>query len=620
MHLVPTRTSPSGSGGRRLRRVLILFFAGLLTIGVLQPSTAHPGFKGHNGAAKLWVEDTSVVEPDTGTTLAKVKIVLKAKHFTKARPGKGHHAKKHRGKVKVFYTTVDGTAKAGEDYTAVSGRTVIPRKSGVTYVEIPIIGDTIAEPEEYFKLVVKAKGAKVKKSVAIVTIIDNDKAPPPPPVKPDLAVDDVKVKEGDVAHFKVYLSAPTTVDVEFSYTTTDGSAVAGKDYVKTAGTGSIPAGQTWTKVAVPTLQDDLVEKTETFYLDVTGADNATVVGARGTAAIYDDDEPKLWVKGDKVHEGDKAYFKVVLSQPSYKDVTFKYVTVDGTAEAGLDYEKTYGKATIPAGKRYVVLPVRTIDDKLTEPDETFYLKVFHVRGAKVVDNVGKALILDDDPVLPKLVVRDLTVDEGEVASFQIWLSAPAPKPVTLDYTTVDAKAKAGLDYKAESGSLVIPKGETGGTVLVKTKQDLLDEFDEDFLLRISNVEHAEVLKAQGRAVIIDDDPEPLMSIGKATAAEGSQAVLTVSLSAPSGKPVTVDWETVGGGSWGNAQPGVDFTAASGSLTFLPGETTKEIKVDVLEDKDPEAEEQFLVRLSNEKNATVAPGGRAGIVTIPANDT
>jgi hypothetical protein len=611
MHIVPTRTSPSGSGGRRLRRVLILLFAGLLTIGVLQPSTAQSGFKGgHNGKAKLWVEDTSVVEPDTGTTLAKVKIVLKAKH----------HAKKPRGKVKVAYKTVDGTAKAGADYTAVRGRIVVPRKSGFTYVEIPVIGDTVAEPEEYFKLVVKAKGAKVKKSVAIVTIIDNDKAPPPPPVKPDLAVGDDKVKEGEVAHFKVHLSEPTTVDVKFTYTTTDGSAVAGKDYVKTAGTGSIPAGQTWTKVAVPTLQDDVVEKTESFYLDVAGADNATVVHPRGTATIYDDDEPKLWVRGDKVHEGDKAYFKVVLSQPSYKDVTFKYVTADGTAEAGLDYEKTYGKATIPAGKRYVVLPVRTIDDKLTEPDETFYLKVFHVRGAKVVDNVGKALILDDDPVLPKLVVRDLTVDEGEVASFQIWLSAPAPKPVTLDYTTVDAKAKAGLDYKAESGSLVIPKGETGGTVLVKTKQDLLDEFDEDFLLRISNVEHAEVLKAQGRAVIIDDDPEPLMSIGKATAAEGSQAVLTVSLSAPSGKPVTVDWETVGGGSWGNAQPGVDFTAASGSLTFLPGETTKEIKVDVLEDKDPEAEEQFLVRLSNEKNATVAPGGRAGIVTIPANDT
>lgn len=590
-----------------------MLFAGILAVGMLQPAAAH------QGPNKIWVRDASVVEGDTGTTTAQVKIVLKRKH--------------HFKKVSVAYKTVDGTAVAGSDYVAQRGRVWFPKGKKFAYVnvEVPVIGDTVDEADEYFKVhLFRPYRARIVDRVGIVTIVDDDEAAPPAPVLPKLSVGDDSAEEGKAVWFKVSLSAPAPDTVTFDYATANGTAEAGKDYdAVSRDDKAIAKGEDHVWIRVTTIEDSTDEPDEYFYLNVSDVKGATVLDAQGKGTILDDDPapapvlPKLSISDDSVEEGKAAWFKVSLSAPAPGTVTFDYATADGTAEAGKDYDKATGdNKVIAKGETHVWIKVMTREDDFDEPHEVFYVNISDVKGATVLDGQGKGIILDDDPTpaLPKLVVRDLSVDEGNVANFQIWLSAPAPQAITLDYTTVDADAKASTDYVAKSGSVTIPKGATGTTIAIETKEDALDEPDEDFLLRVSDVKGATVLKAQGRAVIVDDDPAPSMSINDVTAAEGTDAVLTVKLSAKSEKTVTVDWATVGGGDWGKAQPGVDFTAATGSLEFKPGETEKTIKVSILKDNTKEDAEQFLVRLSNEKNATIASGDRAGIVTIPGNDT
>jgi hypothetical protein len=65
--------------------------------------------------------------------------------------------------------------------------------------------------------------------------------------------------------------------------------------------------------------------------------------------------------------------------------------------------------------------------------------------------------------------------------------------------------------------------------------------------------------------------------------------------------VTVDYSVTGGTADGG---GVDYTLAAGSLTFSPGETTKNISLTVNDDSLDEADETVIVTLSNPTNATL----------------
>ena len=81
---------------------------------------------------------------------------------------------------------------------------------------------------------------------------------------------------------------------------------------------------------------------------------------------------------------------------------------------------------------------------------------------------------------------------------------------------------------------------------------------------------------------MDDDGAPTLSINDVTVNEGAgTATFTVTLSAPSGLPVTVSYTTANG----TATAGADFTTTSGVLNFGPGVVTQTISVPILERYD-----------------------------------
>jgi aryl-phospho-beta-D-glucosidase BglC (GH1 family) len=106
---------------------------------------------------------------------------------------------------------------------------------------------------------------------------------------------------------------------------------------------------------------------------------------------------------------------------------------------------------------------------------------------------------------------------------------------------------------------------------------------------------------------------PSLSIGDVQVMEGNSgftdAAFVVSLSAPSGKTVTVNYSTQDG----TATAPSDYTAASGTLTFAPGETSKTIHIQVRGDTVVEPNETFFVNLSSPTNATIADGQGQGTI-------
>jgi len=114
-------------------------------------------------------------------------------------------------------------------------------------------------------------------------------------------VSDVTVTEGDAglasAVFTVSLSAALPTDtVRVDYATINGTATSGQDYAALAGTLVFAPGQTSKSIPVTVKGDKKKEANETFFVNLTGATNATIVGGQGIGEIIDDDTPS---KGGK---------------------------------------------------------------------------------------------------------------------------------------------------------------------------------------------------------------------------------------------------------------------------------------------------------------------------------
>ena len=128
--------------------------------------------------------------------------------------------------------------------------------------------------------------------------------------------------------------------------------------------------------------------------------------------------------------------------------------------------------------------------------------------------------------------------------------------------------------------------------------------------------------AGGESSWVDSDPAtpPALSVANATVAEpgaGQSATLdfVVSLSHAASAAVTVDYAT----SNGTATAGVDYTAASGSLTFAAGETTKTVSVPVLHDAHDEGSETLTLTLSNASGAVIKSDRATATGTITNDD-
>lgn len=186
----------------------------------------------------------------------------------------------------VDYATSNGTAVAGEDYTAVPTTTVNFTAGGAfTHtVVVAVSGDTRFEEDETFTVTLSNPlNGGIGDGQGMGTIV-NDDAPPAITVA---AVTDVEA--AGTFPFTVTLSAVSGLEASVSYSTTNDTAVSGSDYIATSGVLTIPAGSTSGVIEVTVLDDGLIEGTETFTLTLSNPIRATVGDGTAVGTILDDE-------------------------------------------------------------------------------------------------------------------------------------------------------------------------------------------------------------------------------------------------------------------------------------------------------------------------------------------
>jgi Calx-beta domain len=224
---------------------------------------------------------------------------------------------------------------------------------------------------------------------------------------PSISVHDSNVAEGNAgttqATFVVALSDPTSQSVSFSFATSNGTATAGSDYIATSGALTFAPGEVEKPVVVLVNGDTVDEMQETFFLDISNVQNATVNSSRGTGFIVDDDGPTVSINDVTVTEGNSgtkaATFTLTLSGPSVEPIAIRAISTPVTATASSDYNPLNLVVTFQPGTVTRTFDVGIIGDTNLEPNETFFVNISETFGTTAADGEGVGTILDDDTLL-----------------------------------------------------------------------------------------------------------------------------------------------------------------------------------------------------------------------------
>src|SRR6476659_6888686 len=426
-----------------------------------------------------------------------------------------------------------------------------------------------------------------------------------------------------------YTGHPTAFSID--WTTADGTAIAGSDYVAASGSVAFSGlGSDRTKTATVLINGDTVaEPNETFTVGISltvPLPGIVIDTPSSTQTISDDDSSAAFAIADVTaaegNAGSSTFsFAVTKTGSTAFTTSVDFATADSTATvADGDYASTSGTLSFLPGDTTKNVDVTVNGDTKHEAGETFTVGLSGAVNASITDNQGVGTITNDDQV-PDISVDAEAATEGNspattTMTFNVTLSNPTDQTVTVDYTTHDSSATTtDGDYGAATGTVTFNPGQTAKTVDVTVNGDDTTEPDESLTLDLANASNANILDGSGTGTISNDDPIPDVSIADQSITEGNAGTSTlafdVTLSHASSDAVSVDYTTTDGTA---TTADGDYDAASGTVTFNPGQTAQTVDVTVNGDLTHESDETFTVDLSNASNGGVAYASGQGTIT------
>jgi len=521
--------------------------------------------------------------------------------------------------VTVSYTTQDGTATAGSDYTATSGTLVFAPGETSKSFPVAVTDDTLDEGDETVVLHLSSPHNSTLGALAAasLTLVDND---PPPTVAFSSAT--YSVNEGDgSADVTVMLSIASGLPVTVSYTTQDGTATAGSDYTTASGALLFAPGETSKSFPVAITDDAMDEGDETVALHLSSPQNSTLGAlAAATLTLVDNDPPPTVQFSSDTYRAyesaNTATITVSLSAASGLPITIRYATSAGTATAGSDYVDTSEILTFAPGETSKHFAVTINDDSVSELDETVILTITTQANVSLgTPSVATLTIIDDDSMPTVGFSADsYSVEEGAGSlNVTVNLNHPTNTVVSVQYATSDGTATAGSDYNATSGTVTFTAGETSKSFSVPLIDDNLDEPDESVNLLLSNPNNATLATAAATLTITDNDEPPSIGFSSSNYSateDGGTITITLTLSAPSEFTITVNYASAH-----ETATALDYMPVVGSLAFAPGEISKNFTVTILSDLLVEPDETFSLFITGADNASVSGTGSTTVTIL-----
>ena len=498
-----------------------------------------------------------------------------------------------------------GTASSSSDYSLSGASILIPAGQTTGSITITGVNDTIDEdPSETVIVDVSGvtNGSESGTQQVIAEIADDDA----PPTVNLLAPSSPIAENGGSTTLIATLSSPTNnaVTVNLTYSGT----ASGSDY-NAAASIVIAAGQTSGSITITAVDDSTDEADESIVVDISSVSNGTENGSQQVSATITDDDAEpvvtLSISGSPLNEnGGAATVTAALSNPSSQAITVN-LGFSGIAIAGTDYFFSGSSIVIPAGQTSGTITLTGLNDNVYEGSENFVVGITSVSAGGSENGTQEVSVSITDDELPPTatlsIIGSQVAENDGIGIVTATLSNPSTQDVTVNLA-FGSSALLGTDYSASGTSIVIPAGQTSGTIMLRGLDDTLDEVNETAIISIDSVTNGSNSTSAVTATILDDDAAPnvtLSVVGSPFSENGGFAEVVATLDAVSGQDVTV---LVSFG--GTAQEGVDYIATGTWLTIPAGSLTCGIALVGVDDTTYEGDETISIDVVSATNATV----------------
>ncbi|MGE3706086.1 MAG: Calx-beta domain-containing protein, partial [Vicinamibacterales bacterium] len=515
-------------------------------------------------------------------------------------------------------------------------------------ITIPILDDAVVESAETFFVGLGSPvGASIGTPAAtVVTVLDDE-------ASLNFSSPTYSVGEtGASASVTVNRSGAATNAVSVTWTTANGTAVAGQDFgisgnpAQRTGTLSWAAGDSAPKsftvgsflAILPVVNDALAEGDESFTITLSAPTGGAVLGPTSTASVtIVDDESTVGFSPATLtvsEAGPNGTLTLTRTGSNATAASVAWTTVAGTAAAGADFTQSSGTVSWAAGdgspKTITVGPtsaaapyIAVVNDATIEGPETFTVTLSSPTGGAILGTATATVTLDSDDRGITMTSPTQAVSEsaGSVA-VSVTRSGASTGAVSVNYATANGTALAGTHYTATSGTLNWADGDTAAkTITVPVIDDGAVNTARTFSVGLSGAVGATLGSPSATTVTIADDDNTLQfTSATATVAEGTPSlVLTVSRVGGTAGAASVNWSTADG----TALAGADFGASgnpaqvSGTLNWAAGDAaSKTITIPILDDAVVESAESFTVNLAGPAGATI---GTLATATVTVND-
>ncbi|MBU6410749.1 MAG: hypothetical protein KGR98_10215, partial [Verrucomicrobia bacterium] len=402
------------------------------------------------------------------------------------------------GSVSVGYYTVPGTAQPGVNYSDGSGTVTFIGGQTNAAIQIPLI--TSGPPQAPVSLTVGLTNATggatlIAPTNAALTIVD------------DLStgfgflnVTNYVRETNGVAPIFVQRLGNTNGSVQVNYATTNGTAVAGVNYVAASNILTFNPGQTLKAVSLQLIHDPQVTGDLKMMMRLSNPSAGTQLGLlSNTVVVIQDADAGFSFSNANLSVPKNAGFatiEVICSNPGIEPplstnvtpLSVQYYTADGSATAGQDYQAVNGTILFTNGIGTNIVNVPVINNSLITGTRTFTIHMANptAPGQLIAPATETVSIVDNNSGLAFSRPSYNVARNAGMAAITVVRLDNLDTNSTVDYAASNGTAVAGMDYTPVSGTLVFTNGQASATFSVPVLGNSVVQPDRTVLLQLSS--------------------------------------------------------------------------------------------------------------------------------------
>jgi len=339
------------------------------------------------------------------------------------------------------------------------------------------------------------------------------------------------------------LNAPTGLVTTVSYYTTNGTALAGRDYVPASGTLTFNPGESQKSLSLTILRNPEVTGDLTFAVKLANPTPGVQIAPPTTANVVINDvdtglsllstnttpttNATYWV----MKNGTNVLITVIRTNANTGPVSVTYATADGTAVAPIDYVAVSGTLFFTNGQLSSSFTVPIMDDNLVKGDRYFTVSLLNpTPPAQLLSpSFGTVNIIDNETGFHFSSGSYQVAENGVAALINVQRIGYTNGTASVAFATQNGTAKPGIDYTPTNGVLVFNNGELSKSFAVGVIDNTILDGDRTVLVSLSNPQGSATLVNPSAATLTihDNDGSLIIPAGAALISESFTPANTV---------------------------------------------------------------------------------------------